>query len=167
MATSPQWLERTETVYQKRLQKISEVLISEGTASKRFKGIQSLVDMFEWNDSSLNLYGSLKRQESGGMIVTDEHDPMDLAWEEKLVAEIKAIDAPMPESAPSSMSPAPVKRSSVLTLTPEKEALIAKNKAAAALAAREEKARQKAEDMKVNGNAKDQQIFAAQQWLGY
>lgn len=166
MATSLQWLERTETVYQKRLQKISEVLISEGTASKRFKGIQSLVDMFEWNDSSLNLHGSLKRQESGGMIVTDEHDPMDLAWEEKLVAEIKAIAAPMPESAPSSMSPAPVKRSSVLTLTPEKEALIAKNKAAA-LAAKEEKARQKAEDMKVNGNAKDQQIFAAQQWLGY
>ena len=93
MATSPQWLERAETVYQKRLQKISEVLISEGTASKRFKGIQSLVDMFEWNDSNLNLHGSLKRQESGGMIVTDEHDPMDLSWEEKLVAEIKAIAA--------------------------------------------------------------------------
>jgi len=45
MATSPQWLERTETVYQKRLQKISEVWTSAGTASKRFKGIQSLVDI--------------------------------------------------------------------------------------------------------------------------
>ena len=165
MQCSAKWLERAETVYQKRLHKIGEVLSSEGSASKRFKGIQWLIDQYEWNDSNLDFLRGANLQTPGGFVVTDESDPLDANFDKELVETMRAIAARMPETDPTPVSPAPVKRSGASTLTPEKEALIAKNKAAA-LAAKEQKARAKADEIEAAQRAHEQEIFESMRWMG-